>query len=130
MKITEILFRGKPINPVYGNLVYGNLYVRKDQNNKMYIQRQYGCHAPIQVYPDTVEQYVGLIDKNNKKVFTGDTVRIKGYMANPNLEAIGVVYNDDKLDFPYFKIAWSKNDFTFLTEDFSSLKLHIKLEVI
>ena len=81
----EILFRGKRKDN--GEWVCGDLLQDKDLE-KCYIeyfeyyssengpQRDY-CQC--EVIPETVGQYTGLTDKNGKKIFEGDIVKIKDY---------------------------------------------------
>lgn len=94
----EILFRGKCIGK--GEWVYG-LVVKTEKGNVFIVNtaEEYGCGICIQedanrknhqVIPETVGQYIGLTDKNGKKVFEGDimayerddgTDRVEGVVA-------------------------------------------------
>ena len=67
----EILFRGKCI---YNNeWVYGFLFItRKGQYNIKWYDPQFGSSKTSEVYPETIGQFTGLVDKNGKKIFEDD----------------------------------------------------------
>ena|SRR5690606_14820794 len=73
----EILFRGKPINKSDGANSWIEGFYTKSPSGRTRILTTYNAR-PIEVIPETVGQFIGLYDINNKPIFEGDIVRTWG----------------------------------------------------
>ena len=104
----EILFRAKK---EYGNTwAYGNI-TQSTKGRAYIVEPEYSGH--MRVNPDTICQYIGIVDKNGNKVFEGDILKTQygrlcrvEYKAGSPFVGFDLIGIEDKHQCPDENSAW------------------------
>ena len=89
----QILFRGKHIHTLPQNEHLDGTWIEGYLCDENYI------HSPVLegeflIDPETVCQYIGLTDKNGRKMFEGDIIKVCTFGFEPELFTTEIIYDN------------------------------------
>lgn len=113
----DILFRGKRVDN--GNWVEGCLIKRKYYGETTYYIGfiEMTSLTKVEVIPETVCQYVGITDKNSKKIFENDVVKTKYgrlcqvvWASSPHYQCWDMIGLESRHQAPDWRDIWYKDN--------------------
>lgn len=90
----DILFRGKRVDN--GEWIDGCLIWTLERDRYFIREQDFGVE--VEVIPETVGQFTGLTDKNGKKIFDGDLIKVNEIHEH---------WNQDIFQLRFFKGMWT-----------------------